>query len=382
MKCSACGAQLPAGVAYCPNCGTPTPAYYAPSGTSPNNPTVSSSSESIPPPYTNYGSESYGAQNPYEAPPPPPNPYNTPVPDSYASSTVPQYAPQYAPPPVPPAPPAPKPGGNRTGLIIGIIALVLILIVGGVLALAHIGSQGNNASVTPTVPPAQATGTAQANASATGVAAVAATAQAQASATASVIAANPNPYTPGQGQLALKDPLTDNSQGHKWDVSNQTDGTCAFNGGSYNVSTPKTNFFFICAAEATDFSNFAFEVQSKVVQGDCAGVVFRADTNSGKMYFYEVCQDGTYNFSRYLDFTGNNVKDLAGGTSAAIVTGLNQTNTLGVVAQGSTLTIYVNKQKITSVTDSMFTHGQIGVVADASNHPTTAAFNNARVWTY
>ncbi|HXX78351.1 MAG TPA: family 16 glycoside hydrolase [Ktedonobacteraceae bacterium] len=378
MNCSACGAQLPAGVAYCPNCGTPTPAYYAPSGTAPNNPTMSSSSESIPPPYTNYGSQPYGTQSPYDAPPPPPNPYNTPAPPSYASSTI----PQYTPPPVSPPPTAPKPSGNRTGLIIGLVALVLLLIVGGVFALVHAGSQGTATSVTPTVPPAQATGTAQAQASATAVAAVTATAQAQVSATAAVNAANPNPYTPGQGQLALKDPLTDNSQGYKWDVSNQSDGTCAFTGGSYHVSTTKTQFFFLCAAEATDFSNFAFEIQAKIVQGDCAGVVFRADTNNGKMYFYEVCQDGTYDFSRYLDYSGNNVKDLAGGSSAAIVTGLNQTNTLGIVAQGSTLTIYVNKQKITSVTDSSFTHGQFGVFADATNHPTEVAFNNAKVWTY
>lgn len=377
MKCSACGAQLPAGVAYCPNCGTPTPAYYAPSGTTPNNPTVSSSSENIPPPYTNYGSQSYGSQYPYDAPPPP-NPYNTPPPDSYVSNN----AVQYAPPPVPPPPPAPKPGGNRTGLIIGIVALVLILLVGGVLVLVHAGSQGNTASVTPTVPPAQSTGTAQANASATAMAAVTATAQAQVSATAAVNAANPNPYTPGQGQLALKDPLADNSQGYKWDVSNQADGTCAFSGGSYHVSTPKTQFFFLCAAEATDYSNFAFEIQAKVVKGNCAGLVFRADTNSGKMYFFEECQDGSYTFSRYLDYSGNNVKDLAGGSSAAIVTGLNQTNTLGVLAQGSTLTIYVNKQKITSVTDSSFTHGQIGTFADATNQATEVAFTNAKVWTY
>jgi len=283
---------------------------------------------------------------------------------------------------VSPPPTAPKPSGNRTGLIIGLVALVLILIVGGVFALVRAGSNGTTTSVTPTVPPAQATGTAQAQASATAVAAVTATAQAQVSATAAVNAANPNPYTPGQGQLALKDPLTDNSQGYKWVVSNESDGTCAFTGGSYNVSTPKTQFFFLCAAEATDFSNFAFEIQAKVVQGDCAGVVFRADTNKGKMYFYEVCQDGTYDFSRYLDYSGNNVKVLAGGSSAAIVTGLNQTNTLGIVAQGGTLTIYVNKQKITSATDSSFTHGQIGVFADATNKPTEVAFNNAKVWTY
>ncbi len=103
---------------------------------------------------------------------------------------------------------------------------------------------------------------------------------------------------------------------------------------------------------------------------------------AGRLYFFEVCQDGTYLFSRYPDFTGNNVKDLAGGSSAAIVTGLNQTNVIAVVAQGSTLSIYVNKQKITSVSDSTFTHGQIGLFADASNHPTDVAFSDAKVWTY
>src|SRR5206468_804705 len=97
-------------------------------------------------------------------------------------------------------------------------------------------------------------------------------------------------------------------------------GTCAFSGGNYHSSTPNTNFFFICTAQATDSSNFATEVQMKVIQGDCGGLVFRADSKTGKMYFLEVCQDGTYHLYRYLDFTGNNVKDLTGGSSAAIMT--------------------------------------------------------------
>src|SRR5205823_12861652 len=138
-------------------------------------------------------------------------------------------------------------------------------------------TQGNSASATPTVAPAQATEAAQTHATATAITAVTTTAQAQASATAAVIAANPNPYTPGQGKLALIDPLNDNSKGYAWDVSNQTDGTCAFSGGSYHSSTPKTQFFYICTAQATDFSNFAIEVQMKVLQGDCGGMVFRAD---------------------------------------------------------------------------------------------------------
>ena len=372
MNCSACGMQLPAGVTYCPNCGTPTPAYYAPTGASPDNPTVSSSSANVPPPppYTNYGSQPYGVQSPYSTPPP--NPYNTPLPASYISNGEAQFVP----------PPPSQRRSNRTGLIIGVVVLVLVVVVGGVLAVSHLGTPDGSTSAAPTVAPAQATEAAQTHATATAITAITATAQAQASATAAVIAANPNPYTPGLGKLALIDPLSDNSKGYAWDASVHTDGTCAFSGGNYHSSTQKTQFFYLCTAEVTDFSNFAFEVQMKILQGDCGGMVFRADSNSGKMYFFEVCQNGTYLFSRYLDFTGNNVKDLAGGSSATITTGLNQTNVFAVVAQGSTLSIYVNKQKIASASDSTFSHGQIGLFADSNSHATEAAFNNVKVWTY
>jgi hypothetical protein len=372
MNCTACGRQLPAGVTYCPNCGTPTPAYYNPGGTSPDNLTVASSSsnEPPPPPYTNYGSEPYGMPSPYSTPP---APYDTPTPASYVSNS----GTQLAPPPLPP-----QRRGNRTGLIIGVVVLVLVIIVGGVLAVSRLGSQGSSATATPTVAPAQATAAAQAHATATASAALTATAQAQVSATASVIAANPNPYTPGTGQIALIDPLSDNSKGYSWDVSNETNGTCAFSGGSFHSSTPKTNFYYFCTAQATDFSNFALEVQMKILQGDCGGMSFRSDSKSGKLYFLEVCQDGTYQLYRFLDYTGNNIKDLAGGSSPAIMTGLNQTNVIAVVAQGSTLSVYVNKQKIASASDSTFTHGQIGLAADSYNHPTEVAYNNVRVWTY
>jgi hypothetical protein len=364
MNCSACGRQLPAGVIYCPNCGTPSPAYYAPAGTTPDNPTVSSSSSNVPPPpYTNYGSQPYRM----------PSPYNTTPPAPYVSNGEVQL--------IPPPPPSQR-RGNRTGIIIGVVALVLVIIVGGVLAVSHLGTQGSSTSATPTVAPAQATEAAQAHATTTAISALTATAQAQASATASVIAANPNPYTPGSGQLALIDPLSDNSKGYAWDASTHTDGTCAFSGGAYHSSTPKTQFFYVCAAETTDFSNFAFEAQMKILQGDCGGMIFRAESKSGKLYFLEVCQDGTYLFSRYLDYTGNNVKDLAGGSSAAITTGLNQSNVIAAVAQGSTLSIYVNKQKIASASDSTFSHGQIGLFADGNSHPTEVAFNNVKVWTY
>jgi hypothetical protein len=308
--------------------------------------------------------------SPYSTPPP--TPYDTPPAPYVLNSGT-----QLAPPPLPS-----QRRGNRTGLIIGVVVLLLVIIVGGVLSVSRLGSQVSSSTATPTVVPAQATAAAQAHATATASTALTATAHAQATATASVIAANPDPYTSGSGKLALIDPLSDNSKGYSWDVGSYTDGTCAFSGGAYHASTPKINFFYICTAQATDFSNFALEVQMKILQGDCGGMVFRSESKSGKLYFFEVCQDGTYQFYRYLDYTGNNVKNFAGGSSAAITTGLNQSNVIAVVAQGSTLSIYVNKQKIASASDSTFSHGQIGLVADSYSHPTEVAFNDVKVWTY
>jgi hypothetical protein len=114
MDCQVCRTQLPSEAWACPNCGTPTPAYYATSGASaydPTIPAVSGSSPAVmsasPLPPTQYGINPYANSvqrpypvTPYEAPPPPP----------------------------------PRHPGKRIGIIVGIVLLVLLLIGGGVFA--------------------------------------------------------------------------------------------------------------------------------------------------------------------------------------------------------------------------------------------------------
>jgi len=195
-----------------------------------------------------------------------------------------------------------------------------------------------------------------------------------------VIAANANPYPPGGGTLVLSDPLADDSQGHGWDVGSTADGMCAFGGGAYHVSSTKTQHYHFCAPSIPDVSNFAFEAQVTLLKGDCGGLIFRRTDNTGdQLYLFEVCQDGSY--SLYL-YTTSNSNVLASGSPTAIMRGLNQSNVLAVVALGNMLVLYVNKQRITSVSDSTYSHGQIALAADAfNNSPTEVAFSNARLWT-
>ena len=83
-----------------------------------------------------------------------------------------------------------------------------------------------------------------------------ATAQAQA-------AMNPYPsYFSEKGTLAFVDPLSQES-GSQW-ISGKG---CQFTRGAYHVSEQRSNYFKWCPASGT-FSNFAFEVQLMIVQGD------------------------------------------------------------------------------------------------------------------
>jgi eukaryotic-like serine/threonine-protein kinase len=189
-------------------------------------------------------------------------------------------------------------------------------------------------------------------------------------------AAPPDPYATS-GSIALNDPLRDNSNGYFWG-SNDSHGTCQFAGGAYQVGISQ-GYSHYCTASTTNFSNFTYEVTLTILQGDCGGIIFRGNDTNGTGYLFWVCQDGTYAF--YLDTSSTQSTLSTSSSSSVINTGLGQSNVIAVVANGSTLDLYVNQQKIDSVSDSTYNHGQIGVDATSLGTATEVVFRNARVWT-
>ena len=231
-----------------------------------------------------------------------------------------------------------------------------------------------------------ATAQANANITATAQANAIATAHANATATAQAIATS-NPYPPYGGTLALNDPLTNNSQGHNWDVyAVQGMNNCQFVGGAYQGTAMSYPYgggvddYNSCNAENTNFANFAFQVQLTIVRGSCGGITFRSDSKAGNHYSFIVCSAGFYEFRNSYD--GTLGSPFAYGPTPAIHQGPGQTNVLAVVAIGNAITLYVNGQKIASVTNSIYTHGQIGCEAAAIGGVLTGViFHNAMVWT-
>src|SRR6266496_1698230 len=200
-------------------------------------------------------------------------------------------------------------------------------------------------------------------------------------ATATIIAQNPDPYPPKNRTLVGIDPFSDNSHGR--DVNSDKFGTCAFTGGAYHVNAIQQSGKS-CSLPKANFVDGAYQVQMTTVNGNGGGIFFRGD-EKGNGYYFFIGHNGTYEFGIYNNCIGNynncKINPLRRGSSPAIKTGLNQPNLAAVVTSGSTIDLYVNDQKIDSVSDSSYSQGGIGVFASGVNGPTEVAFNDAKVWT-
>jgi hypothetical protein len=307
----------------------------------------------------------------------------------YAASTQPgQQIPQQVTPP-------PKRRGISLTVTILIIVLVLLLL-GGSGLIYYVGvyqPQKMHADATATAN-AQITGTAQANAQATVNALATSQAQANATATAqaSATAAASATATALQavlsqatsGNPALNDTLNAQSN-NNWDQlpsSNSTaNGSCAFTAGAYHSTMPTKDFFQPCYAQVPTFTNFAYQVDMSITQGDEGGILFRADPTNSKFYLFRVSQSGAYDLFLYIDNQGTHAKNLLSNSTTLFKQGLNQTNTITVVGQSGSLYFYINRQYLDSVSNSMFTSGKIGVFAESNTNSTDVAFSNAKVWT-
>ncbi len=301
----------------------------------------------------------------------------------------PQGGQQYTPPP-----PAPKKRGMSPTIIILLAVLVLILIIGSGL-LYFVGvyqPQKMHADATATAN-TQLSSTAQANAQATSHAQATSTAQSQATAAAQASAtANASATVTAyqnllsqatSGNPVLNDTLNAQSS-NNWDVlsaSNSTQsGSCAFSGGVYQSSMPTKGFFQPCYAQKPTFSNFAYQVQMTINQGDEGGILFRADTVNSKFYLLRITEGGAYDLFVYVDNQGGHAKNLLSNSTSTFKQGLNQANTITVVAQGGNLYLYINGQYVDNINNATLSSGKIGVFAESNTNSTIVSFTNAKVW--
>ena len=101
---------------------------------------------------------------------------------------------------------------------------------------------------------------------------------------------------------------------------------------------------------------------------------------NSKFYLFRITQSGAYDFYLYTDDQGTHAKSLLSNSTSLFKQGLNQSNTITVVARGGSIYFYINGQYIDGVSNTTLSSGKIGVFGESNTNSTVVAFSNAKVW--
>ena len=352
MQCRSCGAPLEARVATCPSCGTPV----SPDASD----FVSYESGVDTVSYISYGpfvetSSLSSSQQSHSSP----QPYAQP--QTYAN---PQFYTGIQPPPVASIQPLPvQPQRRNLPVVIVVLLIMLALLAGSGLTYYY---------VTTIARPAQLQ-----------TQATTATTQTLTSvqSTSTITATNPQDlYTQATSGTPALDTTSGSQSASDWQAPSGN-VSCTFSGTALRATASQQAS--LCLDRSTSFDNFAYQAQATITQGYIIGLIFRADTISSKLYVFAISSDGVYvlESGQSSGLSGNNAKILAGASSTAINTGLKQSNLLTVIARGNTIYLYVNKQYLTSVSDSTSSSGTIGVMGEnTTKGPVDVSFSKIQVW--
>ena len=390
MQCRSCGGALVARAVFCPNCGKPvdsgnsefSPYEYGSSDGSapygPSTPIIESSSAT-----PNQQSQSNLQQNAQAQvfPVQQFNPYQQLYadPQTYSGQQFYQEAPPLSQGNVqqspgadqPPSPQPQKRGGPSIAMIVLLVVLALLVGTGSVIA--YIALAHRPAQQTQTTTPIPTTAATLTTTSAQTVPTIATSDPQQL-------------YTQAtSGTPALTDPLS-SANPNGWEAVPGY-GNYTFSGNAMHISATQViskETAAICVARSTNFGNFAYQVSTTISQGNITGVVFRVDSLQALgLYLFAISSDRVYllGSGQYGATSKGSFKLLAGGSSQAIKTGVNQANLLTVIARGSTIYLYANQQYLASVNDSTSSIGWIGVFGENTlGGPVDVAFSAIQVW--
>jgi hypothetical protein len=180
---------------------------------------------------------------------------------------------------------------------------------------------------------------------------------------------------------AVNDPLSSMQSQTSWQTLSQG-SACTFSGGALHAKGPQ-GAFDGCLDIADTYNNFAVQVQMTIIQGDAAGIAFRADPVGGKSYLFAITPQSAYSLSAIQNGTNSTSvqgKYLTAGNSQAINTGYNRSNQVTVIARDSNIYLYINQQYLTTISDTTSSAGMIGAFVAAKSSPGDAAFSNLKIW--
>jgi hypothetical protein len=186
----------------------------------------------------------------------------------------------------------------------------------------------------------------------------------------------------------FEDPL-DGRKARSWDTYAYKGGRCMFSNEALHTQLspaqpidPPASILYIatCRMHNVRYTNFAFQVQMTVLQGETfAGLIFRADAATRKLYRFYTDFYGNYNFA--TEDSGETVGASISASNPNVSVQPGHACLLTVIAQESKFYLYINGRYLTQVLDTTYSSGEIGVFAARNNLAAAdVMFKNAKIW--
>jgi hypothetical protein len=169
--------------------------------------------------------------------------------------------------------------------------------------------------------------------------------------------------------LLFKDDFSDTSSG--WDQVTTDTGETDYVDGVYRIYVNETGTD-VWANPGLDFTDVSVQVEAMKVGGpedNDFGVICRS-MDVSKFYFFVISSDGYYGIGKVSDSGQELIGMDAMQPSEAIQQG-EATNTIRADCVGSSLSLFVNGQKLDEVQDSEFSSGDVGLIAGSFDTPGT-----------
>ena len=215
-------------------------------------------------------------------------------------------------------------------------------------------------NLTATAMAAQAaTATTRAQETATAIAELTVTAEARASATAGVI------HTATSGKPVYVDALNNANSASTVEANWDQNSKCVFGLDGYHVK--EGTDWHGCKESSNIYQNVTMTVNMQILSGLTGGLFFRVSTDvfgeySG--YLFEITTSGKYRISLFSQRINATITPLKNWTfSSALRQGYAASNTLQIIAERNSLSLYANGVFLLQLADSTYTSGLIAFFA-------------------
>ncbi len=189
--------------------------------------------------------------------------------------------------------------------------------------------------------------------------------RAAAAATATKASAAPTSAPPSAGVLFNDDFRSQKAtEDNGWDFASTDNVDRAWSANKYTLSVKKKNYLGYGTPDG-EYTDFGAEVEAQANSAYARyGIRFRIQggTDNPSYYIFVVATDGKYYVDKLLNNAWADTSPVPATTSPRINKGKVK-NTLGVLAQGSQISLYINRSLVKTFTDDSIDSGLVGVLA-------------------